>query len=414
MAQIGTDAPWMQSLLTKKSSEITYDEIKAAGDAYWQTHDKDRKGSGYKPYMRWISQAEAYVKEDGTLQSPQDIANAMNSFVGQKSSVDNSNWMPAGPFNVLGTGSWSTGQGRANSITVDPNDSNTYYIGTPGGGVWKSTDAGVNWTPLSDFLTEIGVSAVAVDPTDSNIIYIGTGDDDGGDTAGLGMLKSLDGGQTWNTTGLSLNGSSINEIYIDPTDNNFLYISSSNGFYRSFDGGNSVTRNFSVAVDDIKLKPGDPNTIYLSTPNGFFRSTNRGLSFAPVAGLPSGISRIVIAVTPANPDYVYLLVVNTSQSLLGLYRSNDSGATFTRRDNGVDILESPQAWFDLALEVSPSNPELIYTGCLNVWRSFNGGSSFSKLNSWSNSYWSVIYTCRYTPDTSFWQSIICGNRWRYL
>ncbi len=388
VAQLGTDAPWMQELLQeKKKSEITLDEIKRAGDAYWETHDKDAKGSGYKPYMRWLSQAEGYLKPDGTIQTQEEIANEMARFSSQKSTNSaTSNWMPAGPFIVLGTGSWSTGQGRVNTIAVDPNNSNTYYIGTPGGGVWKSIDAGINWTPLSDFLTEIGVSAIAIDPTNSDIIYIGTGDDDGGDTAGFGMLKSLDGGQTWNPTGLSFPGAgaSINEIYLDPNDNNTLFISSEEGFYISTNAGTSVTRTFQGAVDDIKLKPGDSNTIYLSTPSQLFRSTNKGQTFTQVSGLPFNVSRMVIAVTPANPNYVYLLIVDNGQNLIGVYRSNNSGASFTKRDNGVDVLESPQAWFDLALAVSPTNPELVFTGCLNVWRSLNGGSSFSKVNSWSN------------------------------
>jgi len=389
IAQLGTDAPWMQDLLLEKDkSEITLEEIKSAGEAYFEIHDKDAKGSGYKPFMRWLSQAEGYLKPDGTLQTQEEVVNELARFQSPKSTNSSvSNWMPAGPFNVLGTGSWSTGQGRVNAITVDPNNSNIYYIGTPGGGVWKSIDAGINWTPLSDFLSEIGVSAIAIDPTNSDVVYIGTGDDDGGDTAGFGMLKSLDGGQTWNATGLSFNGdgASINEIYLDPTDNNTLFISSEEGFYISNNGGATVTRTFSGGVDDIKLKPGDPNTIYLSTPNAFFRSTNKGQSFIQVNnGLPNGISRIVIAVTPANPNYVYLLIVDQSQNLLGIYRSSNSGVNFTRRDFGNDVLESSQAWFDLALAVSPTNPEEVFTGCLNVWKSTNGGMSFSKVNSWSN------------------------------
>lgn len=388
IAQLGTDAPWMQDLLLEKDkSEITLEEIKSAGEAYFEIHDKDAKGSGYKPFMRWISQAEGYLKPDGTLQTQEEVANEIARFQSPKSANSGvSNWMPTGPFSVLGTGSWSTGQGRVNAIAVDPNNSNIYYIGTPGGGVWKSIDAGINWTPLSDFLTEIGVSAIAIDPTNSDIIYIGTGDDDGGDTAGFGMLKSLDGGLTWNATGLSFNGggASINEIYLDPSNNNTLFISSEEGFYISNNGGATVTRTFSGGVDDIKLKPGDPNTIYLSTPSQFFRSTNKGQSFNQVSSLPSNVSRMVIAVTPANPSYVYLLIVDTSQSLIGLYRSNDSGVSFARRDSGVNILESNQAWFDLALAVSPTNAELVFTGCLNVWRSFSGGSSFSQVNSWSN------------------------------
>ncbi len=387
-AQPSADNPWMDQLRQEKSGELTYQDIKNAGEAYWATHDKDAKGSGYKPFMRWIDAAASYVKVDGTLQGARDLEQIMNSRSIQKSTlVDNSNWNAVGPFTTLGTGSWSTGQGRVNTLTVDPNNANTYYIGAPGGGIWKSIDAGVNWTPLSDFLTEIGVSAIAVDPTDSNTIYIGTGDDDGGDTFSIGLMKSTDGGQTWNSTGLTFTGATgnISEVYLDPRDSNKIFVSSNQGFYRSTNGGSSFTRTFAGNVKDIKLKPNTPDTIYLSTINSFQISTDNGLTFSqPSTGLPSGMRRSVIAVTPANVNYVYLLIIDNSAGLLGIYRSTNSGATFTRRDNGTDILESGQGNFDLAFEVSPTNAELLYTGCLNAWRSFNGGTSFTKVNSWSN------------------------------
>lgn len=387
-AQPGTDYPWMQELRQQKSGELTYQDIKTAGEAYFAIHDKDVKGSGYKPFMRWLDAAKAYVKEDGTMQTASDIAQILNDRVVKKSTQsDNSNWNPIGPFTTLGTGSWSTGQGRTNTMIVDPNNPNTYYVGAPAGGIWKSIDAGVNWTPMSDFLSQIGVSAIAIDPTDSNIIYIGTGDDDANDSYSIGLLKSTDGGLTWNNTGLAFNdnNSNISEVYLDPRDSNKIFVSSNKGFFRSTDGGVSFSNNLPLNVKDIKFKPGDPDTIYLSSIGSFLISTNNGVSFTTsTSGLPSSRSRSVIGVSPANPNYVYLLIIDASASLVGLFRSNNSGATFTRRDFGVDILESPQGFFDLALEVSPTDAETIYTGCLNIWKSTNGGLQYTKINSWSN------------------------------
>lgn len=387
-AQPGLDNPWMDQLRAQKSGEFTYQEIVDAGNAYWATHDKNAKGSGYKPFMRWVDAAKAYVKEDGTLQGSSDLQRILNNTNFQKSSLsDTSNWNAIGPLAVVGTGSWSTGTGRVNTMIVDPNNPNTYYLGTPSGGIWKSTDAGVSWTPISDFLAQIGVSAIAIDPLDSNIIYIGTGDDDARDTTSIGLLKSLDGGQTWNSTGLSFTGSvaNISEVYLDPRDNTKVFVSSNQGFYRSTDSGATFTRSFPGNAKDIKFKPGAPDTIYLSTNNGFFISTNNGVSFTqPTTGLPTAMRRSVIGVSPANANYVYLLIIDSNADLMGVYRSTNSGLTFTRRDNGVDILESRQGNFDLALEVSPTNAEIIYTGCLNIWKSLNGGSSHIKINSWSN------------------------------
>jgi hypothetical protein len=388
MAQLGTDAPWMQELMLRKNgTPPTYEEIKAAGERYWEVHDKDARGSGYKPFMRWVDRAEAYVKADGTLQSALDVQNEIDENLLKNSAVDNSNWVPAGPFTYRATGSWSPGQGRVNTLVVDPNNSNTYYMGTPSGGAWKSTDAGTTWNPLTDFLSQIGTSAIAIDPNNSNIVYIGTGDDDGGDTDSIGMLKSTDAGATFNPTGLTFTrGGNISEIYIDPTNSNTIFISSSNGFYRSTNAGVTVTRTLNANVKDIKIKPGDPNTVYLSTNSQFYRSTNKGVSWTPInSGLPTNQGRSVIGVTPANPNYVYLLIIDGSADLVGVYRSSNSGTSFTKRDTGTDILENTQGWYDLALEVSPNNAETIYTGCLNVWKSTSGGTSFTKINSWNNS-----------------------------
>jgi hypothetical protein len=388
-AQLGTDAPWMTQLQTAKSNgQPTFEQIKSAGEAYWATHDKDAKGSGYKPFQRWLERAKPFLKADGTLQTVQDIQEQLQTANFSKSgNEDDSNWNPVGPFDYEQTSSWSPGKGRVNTLAVDPNNPDIYYLGTPGGGMWKSTDAGQNWTAQTDFLSQIGVSAIAVDPKDSKTIYIGTGDDDAGDTPSIGLMKSTDGGATFDHTGLTFSGAAANisEVYVDPTNSENIYISSNQGFYKSMNAGKTVTRTFSGNVKDIKLKPGNSQVIYMATNRAFYKSTNNGESFKEVTqGLPSGISRIVIAVTEADDNRVYLLAVNNNNELLGLYVSKNSGASFSRFDDGTDLLESTQAWYDLALEVDQTNANIVYTGCLNVWKSTNGGRKFSRLNTWNS------------------------------
>jgi len=389
VAQNTLNAPWMQQLqLEKNGTDPTYQEIVAAGNAYFDTIDKNAKGSGYKPFMRWVETAKQFVKDDGMLQTNADLTAILaGNLVPKGVNTDDSNWFPSGPYGVIGTGSWSTGQGRVNAIAVDPSNPNTYYIGAPGGGVFKSIDAGATWTPLTDFISRVGASAIAIDPNNSNIVYIGTGDDDGGDAPSIGMLKSTDGGATFNPTGLTFFGSNakISEIYLNPTNANELYIATNQGFYKSTNAGVSATVTFNGNVKDIKLKPNDPNTIYLTADGGFFRSTNAGDSFTRIAiGLPTNVGRMVIAVTPANAQFVYILAINTSADLLGVYRSTNGGSSFTKRDSGTDILENRQGFYDLAMEVSTTDANKIWTGCLNIWESFNGGSSFIKVNSWSS------------------------------
>ena len=293
-------APWMENLLSEKSgTAITYDEIKKAGDSYWSNRDKDAKGSGYKIYRRWLENSKAYINPDGTLQTNAEFEKALKTFDFQKGiKSDVADWMPMGPFSHTNTGSWSSGQGRVNSITVDPNDSNIYYIATPGGGAWKSIDAGVNWSPLNDYITRLGASAVAVDPNNSNIVYVGTGDDDGGDSPCIGLLKSTDGGATFSLTGLKFPGalanvSNISEVYIDPSNSNKVIVSSRRGFYMSLNAGTSFSKTFFGNVKDVKFKPGHPNTIYLATDNSFHISTDGGDNWSEInTGLPSKYGKI--------------------------------------------------------------------------------------------------------------------------
>lgn len=399
-AQFNPSAPWMKELkdkrsLSKSNEPLKFHEIVDAFNAFWKDKDHTKKGSGYKPFKRWEEFWKHNLNDDGTLVSYSQIleANAQKKSIAKL--ADESSWRPLGPEDFLSRATNNANLGRLNAILVDPNNSDVYYAGAPAGGLWKSTDAGLTWIPLTDELPQIGVSAIAIDPDDSNIIYIGTGDDDALDTYSIGVLKSIDGGQTWNTTGLSFSGTSarIGEIYLDKTNgNNKVFVASSQGFYKSTDGGDSFTRTLAVDVNDAKLKPGDPNTIYAVSDTSFYKSVNNGDSFVQITtGLPTESVRIVIDVTPAEDNYVYLLSAtievdeNNNQNYVfqGLYKSTDSGDSFSKTANRTNIFEAGQAWYDLAIAVSDSNPEEVYSGELDIWKSSDGGDSFSKLNNWA-------------------------------
>ncbi|MEW7289271.1 Ig-like domain-containing protein [Aquimarina sp. 2304DJ70-9] len=397
-AQFNTDAPWMNTIQAKKSKNYqpTFKEIQNAFNQYWETRDPNKKGSGYKPFKRWEYIWESVADAEGHLPTTKDKWTAWeNKTSAQKALdvVDLSDWEALGPYSHTNTGSWSSGQARINVIYIDPNTSSTWYVGTPAGGLWKSIDSGTNWVPLTDNLPQIGVSGIAVDYSNSNIIYIATGDDDAGDTQSAGVFKSTDGGLTWNPTGLNpdFTPSSMNEIYMHPTNSNILWVATNAGVLKTTDAGVTWDITLSGNIKDLKLKPGDPNTIYAVTPNQFFKSENGGNSFTQVTnGVPTNGGRMVIDVTPANANYVYILSANADQSFQGVYQSTDSGASFLIRDANVDptldpnILESTQAYYDLALGVSTTNADEIYVGCLNVWKSSDGGTNFTKVNEWNN------------------------------
>jgi chitodextrinase len=396
-AQFNEDAPWMQnSQTTGKKNSQTMEEIVTSFNSYWLQHNKDLKGSGYKPFKRWEYQWSNNAHPDGTLPTSGELWTAWQTKINskknkQKASFEinakTSSWQPVGPFSHTNTGSWSSGQGRVNVVYVDPSNANTIYVGAPAGGIWKSTNAGLNWAPLSDNLPQIGVSGIVVAHNNSNVIYIATGDRDATDTYSVGILKSTDGGVTWNTTGLSFSNTftTASDIYMHPTDANILWVATSAGLYKTINAGVSWTNILSGNIKDIKLKPGDPNTIYAVKPSSFHKSTDGGTTFTTItSGLPVSSGRLVIDVTPANAAYVYVLSATTGSGFQGLYRSIDSGTTFAKTANTTDVFESTQAWYDLALAVSSTDANVVFTGCLNVWKSTNGGTSFTKVNSWSS------------------------------
>lgn len=402
-SQFNSSAPWMKTINETEKPQATIDELVSSFNDYWKSHDKSVKGSGYKPFMRWENHWRNNTNAEGFLITPKEMWTVFNEKKSTKNNrltnttlVPLSNWQPIGPFTHTNTGSWSSGQGRVNVVYEDPSNPNTLYIGTPAGGIWKSTTGGTNWIPLSDNLPQIGVSGIAVSPTNSNVIYIATGDCDASDTYSVGVMKSIDGGQNWDVTGLEFTNTSTRagDILINPLDENMLWVATSNGIYKSIDAGVewTIVKTGNFAQGRIRLKPNDPNTVYAVSGSRFFKSTNAGNTFSVVlTGLPTSSGRMIMDVTAANPNVVYILSADGSGGFQGVYKSIDSGVTFVRSANNTNVFESTQSWYDLAFAVSQTNEDEIYTGCLNIWKSTNGGTTFSKRNSW-NSPTSVRYT----------------------
>lgn len=401
-AQFNENSPWIETLRKSKDSDksLKLSEIKISFDKYWETNDKNQRGSGHKPFMRWYNNYENSVDENGNLQTAESFWQAWEvkqALKLQQKSIQNtpvSNWQPLGPFTNTSFGGASLGQGRINIIELDPSNPNTWYIGTPAGGIWKSTNSGSNWTPLTDSLPQIGVSGIAIDPNNSNIIYIATGDKDNDDSYSFGVFKSIDGGLTWNQTGLqsTWNSKGIGDLIINPNNSNVLLAATKTGISRSLDGGTSwsvrTTGNFTQG--NIRFKTNDSSTIFATSTNRFFRSTDGGGTFTKItSGLPTNATRMVMDVTANDPNYIYVLCYSsslhsTNNGYIGIYRSTDGGSSFSLMNNTTNVLEASQGWYDLAIAANPNNKEEIFTGALNVWRSTNGGTSLTKINSWSS------------------------------
>lgn len=376
-----------------KFTTIKFDEQIQQVEHYFDTINKDKKGSGYKPFKRWEYRWQNSLDDYGNVLAPEYYSNfikQLSSNTISRNSIQSNNWEPIGPSSLTNTGSWSTGRGRINTVEIHPTNNNVVFVGTPSGGLWKTIDGGQNWLPLTDFLPQIGVAGIALDYTNSNVVYISTGDRDNWDTYSTGIYKSIDGGVTWAPTGLTFGGTTwrCGDIVMHPTLNNVLYVATNGGIFKTEDAGNNwaLVQVGDFAPGSIRFKPNDNSVIYACSTTQFFKSTNQGDTFVPISSVAiSGVTfgRILLDVTPANPNVVYALAVKNNYLNSYLFKSIDSGDNFSNSTPPSNILETSQAWYDLALTVSDIDENTIFTGCLNIWKSSNSGVSYTKLNNWN-------------------------------
>ena len=381
-------------------SENFYEVQKEFND-YWQNKTIE-KGKGWKQFKRWENFIEQRVFPDG-VQYPELLLeeyNKLQATNNQFNMLPPNVWEQVGPDNVpLQSNGSKRGIGRVNSVQFHPTDPNTIYVGAPAGGFWKSADAGQSWQTTTDFLTNLGVSDIAVNPNNPDEIYIITGDRDGGDTYSYGLMKSLDGGVTFNNTGLSFNVTSYykgNRVLIDPINTNIIIVATSNGIYRSVNSGASFVQTYSgINMTDIEFHTTNSNIIYGGSKGStsIYRSTDNGINWNQSgSGLPttSDVSRACVAVTLDNPQVVYAMFGGNDNGFYGVYKSNDEGQSWTLQSNSPNLLgwdidgsdTGGQAWYDLAFEVSPTDENSLFVGGVNCWKSTNGGQSWNINTHW--------------------------------
>lgn len=375
----------------KKEPSENKDEAKA-----------EKEDGAYEQFKRWEWFMEPRTYPSGERPKPGAIAIQYAAYrQGQKdshhagdhqlkSSMSLGNWIYAGndsvPPAIPGGGSVSGGDGRINYLRFMPGNNNILFACSPTGGLWTSTNGGASWTTNTDNLADMSVSDIAIDPNNTNIRYISTGDGDGiygGYTtlSTVGILKSVDGGVTWNPTGLSFpqattgpTFSTVNQLLMNPYNSGNIYAATSFGLYRTNDSGAAWAQIDTGNFKSIEFEPFHPATIYAGTYNGqFYRTVNGGNTFTQItSGLPgqAAMNRVKIAVSPADSNYVYAIVGTT-----GIYKSTDRGQTFAQPSNTDPI--GYQWWYTMSLAVSPTNADSVIAGGLDIFSSANGGANWA-------------------------------------
>jgi photosystem II stability/assembly factor-like uncharacterized protein len=296
-------------------------------------------------------------------------------------------WQAIGPRAIPTSG---TSIGRISTVAVHPTNANLLYVGGAQGGVWRTTDGGISWTPLTDKECSLAMGSIALDPVNPAIVYAATGEQhfSGDSYYGCGVLRSTDGGNTWTRLGATtFIRSRISRLLILPSTagtvtTTTILVAADNGLWRSANGGASWTQLRTGIATDLVLDPANEQIMYVAVrTQGVFRSADGGTTWQPLGvGFPTAsVGRINIAITRTASNRLFASVHNISDSmLLGIWTTTDAGATWTQLPaTGASC--GNQCWYDMFIAVHPTNPNTIYFGGVRLYRSLDGGVSFATI-----------------------------------
>jgi len=381
---------WIEMM---QDPDANFYETVAAFNKYWENREIT-PGCGYKVFKRWEYYWATRINQDGTRKPADEAFQSYFSFQKKyKTSRDGEfqgDWVNLGPVEKpanAGTGQ-PNGNGRINAIAFQPTNQDVIYIGAPAGGLWMTNEGGTTWTSYTDNLPTLGVSAVAVNYNNTDIIYIGTGDRDAGDAQGMGVMKSEDGGITFDFANDGMGNVTVGWLLIHPDYPDELLAATSGGMYKTTNSGLSWTLTKSGNFKNVVYKTDDPDVVFATASGDFYRSTDGGDTWGKISSVITGSSRGIIGVTPADPDVVYFLTVNGSE-YNATYRSDDAGLSFTQKATSPNIMSwgcnggtGGHGWYDLAIAVDPYDANILYAGGVNIWKSTDGAASWSINTHW--------------------------------
>ena len=351
----------------------------------------------------WQFRMVAWPDEEISLDAVTRVRRQARVLRERPSATPRAIWQQAGPLNV---------GGRVTDIALDLQDTSRVFVGSAAGGVFRTTDAGANWTAVFQEEGALAIGDVALDPQDGQTVWVGTGESNSSSYGfpGNGLWKSTDGGDHWQPAGLD-SSFYIGRIVVDPQDSQRIWVAAmgrlygtggQRGVYRSVDGGQSWTRtlfvNDSTSATDLALDPQNPQRIYAATwqrlrtlttrisggpGSRVWRSDDGGVTWAPMdSGLPTPgmLGRPAIAVAPGDPQRVYVSFADDPGYFMGLWRSDNGGDSFTATNSSaLNNIYSNFGWYFGNLRVDPLDPDHVLALGVTWWRSLDGGANYNRL-----------------------------------
>lgn len=329
----------------------------------------------------------------------------------------------------------TTGMGRVSQLVYHPKDSNIIFAVTASGGVFKSSNEGNTWKPISDFLPQTSCASLAINPSNPNVMYLGTGDANynGG---GLGVWKTIDGGDNWVQSNTGMGNKLVSYIRFIPNDTSTLLAACSDGIYKSTNSGSSWAKKTSVTASyrDLMFRTNSFKIVYAATNTYFYRSYDGGDTWIQ-SDVNSNITcaGIKIAICPSDTSKLYCVVWKGGVSPFGgVYKSTNNGTTFTLQVDTPNLLgyssngasQDGQGSYNLGIIADPSNANTIYVVGINMWKSTDQGVSFTMKSHWAYGVHADKHGITFSPfnknklyinhDGGLDRSLDGGNTWTTL
>jgi photosystem II stability/assembly factor-like uncharacterized protein len=418
------DLPFIHS-----KTNATFLEIQQEAKTYFTMHpakknrDKNNEDNLYNKYKRWEWYWQNRLMPDGSFPNPTNLWNIYTTLQGKK--TRSNVWKNISQTTAI---SGYDGMGRTTSIAFHPSDSNIFYVAAPKGGLWKTTDGGNTYIPKGDNLPRVACADIAIDPSNPNTLYIALNDRYGWWNYTIGIYKSMDDGATWQATAKTYNysdGKTINELVIHPTNGNVLFSAQSDALYKTIDGGASWVNVLNKGVSYILPKPGNANIWYAASydywnSSQVYMSIDEGNTWTQQSNFSLTQNWITLATTIADTNFLAITCNHSTGN--ELWTSNNGADTLIYKNN-LPVLE--------VFQISPFDKNIMYVGEMDIYKSTNGGSSWTRITKWYDNQVNdvvhadqrsggvhpitkKIYWCndggvyRYTEPTKKWKDISNG------